>query len=66
MKLTKIWLLQLNDTQLIKIAFPFNGGGVRVVPVDYCQLCQVHSLTAMRAPRETLHRSMKDTCPTSH
>jgi len=47
---------------LIPIAYPFNGG-MRVASVD-CPISEVRSLTAMRAPRETLRRSMKDTCPT--
>jgi len=36
---------------------------MRVVSVDYL-ISEACSLSAMRAPRETLHRSMKDTCPT--
>jgi len=59
---TEIQLLQLNNTLLIKITVPFNGG-MRVVS-HACLISQVRSLTAMHAPRETLDPSMTDTCPT--
>jgi len=29
-----------------------------------CPIYEVRSLSALRAPRETPHRPMKDTCPT--
>jgi len=58
----EIQLLRYSYTLLIPIALLFNGG-MRIVSVD-CPIYEVHSPSAMRAPRETPHRSMKDTCPT--
>jgi len=48
--------------RILRITFPFNGDKC-VASVDY-PTSQRRSPSAMRAPRETLLRSMKDTCPT--
>jgi len=53
--------LQLNNTLLIEIAFPFNNG-MRIVSVN-CLFSQLRSFSGIRPLRETLLRSMKDTCP---
>jgi hypothetical protein len=50
----------MNNTLLIPIAFPFNEG-IRIVSVD-SPISQMRLPSAMRAPRETPRRSMKDTC----
>ena len=64
MNSTRIQLLHQSYTLEITITFPVNGG-IRVVSV-YCLISQLRSLSAMRAPRQTPHRSMKDTRPTPH
>jgi hypothetical protein len=61
---TKIQLLEQSYTNEIEIAFLFNDG-THIVSVN-CAISQARSLCAMRAPRETLLGSMKDTCPTPH
>jgi len=62
MTLTQIQLVLESNTLKIAIAFPFNGE-IHVVS-HVCLISQMRSPSAMRAPRETPHRSMKDTCPT--
>jgi len=46
--------LQLNNTLLIEIAFPFNNG-MRIVSVD-CLITQLRSFSAMHPLRATLLR----------